>query len=136
MTPIARIEQVLDSFPETLTLYREQLKRWFNQAADQASRVADLPSLVGMERLIKLGSTTTAVSSGDDEFLSSVAQCPDGGILEIESKFESVYDIPLGNISVDVIAMDGGETTPVKLDENGKGQFVGTAAASMPTAPS
>ncbi|EJM20739.1 Rhs family protein, partial [Pseudomonas sp. GM21] len=126
MNPIARIEQELDSFPETLTLYREQLKRWFNQKADQASRAADLPSLMGMERLIKLGSTTTAVSSGDDEFLSSVAQCPDGGILEIESKFESVYDIPLGNISVDVIAMDGGESTPVKLDENGKGQFVGT----------
>ncbi|MDR6929115.1 hypothetical protein J2Y56_005187, partial [Pseudomonas sp. BE134] len=126
MTHIARIEQELDSFPETLTLYREQLKRWFNQKADQASRAADMPSLMGMERLIKLGSTTTAVSSGDDGFFSSVAQCPDGGILEIESKFESVYDIPLGNISVDVIAMDGGETTPVKLDENGKGQFVGT----------
>ncbi|WP_150782792.1 hypothetical protein, partial [Pseudomonas fluorescens] len=121
MTHIARIEQELDSFPETLTLYREQLQRWFSQAADQASRAADLPSLMGMERLIKLGSTTTVVSSGDDEFLSSVAQCPDGGILEIESKFESVYDIPLGNISVDVIAVDGGESTPVKLDENGKG---------------
>ncbi|MDR7286702.1 uncharacterized membrane-anchored protein YhcB (DUF1043 family), partial [Pseudomonas corrugata] len=34
MTPIARIEQELDNFPETLTLYREQLKRWFNQKAD------------------------------------------------------------------------------------------------------
>ena len=48
------------------------------------------------------------------------------GILEIESKFESVYDIPLGNIQVDVIAVDGGEKTSVTLDENGKGQFKGT----------
>jgi RHS repeat-associated protein len=85
----------------------------------------DLPSLMDMERLIKLGNTTTAVSSGDDDFFSGVAQCPASGILEIESKFESVYDIPLGNISVDVIAVDGGESTPVKLNENGKGQFVG-----------
>jgi len=125
MEHIARIEQELDSFPDTLSLYREQLKRWFNQAADQASHIADLPSLMSMERLIKLGSTTTAVSSGDEDFFSGVAQCPANGILEIESKFESVYDIPLGNISVDVIARDGGEITPVKLDENGKGQFEG-----------
>ena len=121
MTHIARIEQELDSFPDTLSLYREQLKHWFSRAADQASRAADLPSLMGMERIIRFGNTTTTVSSGDDEFLSSVAQCPEGGMLEIESKFESVYDIPLGNISVDVIAMDGGESTPVTLDENGKG---------------
>ncbi|MGW8465964.1 RHS repeat-associated core domain-containing protein [Pseudomonas sp. CLCA07] len=127
MTHIARIEQELDSFPDTLSLYREQLKIWFSRTADQASRAADLPSLMGMERLIKLGNTTTAVSSGDDDFLSSVAQCPDGGILEIESKFESVYDIPLGNISVDVIAVDGGEKKSVSLDANGKGKFKGTA---------
>ncbi|MHC8352221.1 hypothetical protein ACYZT7_23705 [Pseudomonas sp. RT4P38] len=126
MEHIARIEQELDGFADTLSLYREQLKRWFNQAADKASRVADLPSLMGMERLIKLGNTTTAVSSGDEDFFSSVAQCPANRILQIESKFESVYDIPLGNIQVDVIAVEGGESTSVTLDENGKGQFEGT----------
>ncbi|MHC8376143.1 RHS repeat-associated core domain-containing protein [Pseudomonas sp. MDT1-16] len=125
MEHIARIEQELDGFPDTLSLYREQLKRWFNQTADKASRVADLPSLMGMERLIKLGNTTTAVSRGDEDFFSSVAQCPANRILQIESKFESVYDIPLGNIQVDVIAVEGGESTPVTLDENGKGQFEG-----------
>ncbi len=123
---IARIEQELDSFPDTLSLYREQLKRWFNRTADTASHAVDMPALMGMERLIKLGSTTTAVSSGDADFLSNVAQCPAGGILQIESKFESVYDIPLGNIQVDVIAVEGGKITPVRLDENGKGQFEGT----------
>ncbi|PKH23924.1 type IV secretion protein Rhs [Pseudomonas sp. 43NM1] len=127
MDQITYIEQELDSFPNTLTLYREQLKHWFIRLADAGSRANDLPSLMNMERVIKLGHTTTLVSSTDDDFLSSVAQCPNSGILEIESKFESVYDIPVGNIQVDVIAMDGGETTPITLDENGKGQFKGIA---------
>ena len=92
MEHIARIEQELDSFPGTLSLYREQLKHWFSQAADTASRAADLPSLMGMERIIRFGNASTVVSSDDDEFLSTVVQCPKGGVLEIESKFESVYD--------------------------------------------
>ncbi|MGH8330138.1 MAG: DUF6531 domain-containing protein, partial [Pseudomonas sp.] len=126
MEHATRVEQELDSFPHTLSLYREQLKHWFNRAADKASRAADLPSLMGMERIIRFGNSSTAVSSGDDEFLSTVVQCPKGGLLEIESKFESVYDIPVGNIQVDVIASDGGEKTPVTLDKNGKGTFTGT----------
>ncbi|MGF6489253.1 RHS repeat-associated core domain-containing protein [Pseudomonas frederiksbergensis] len=125
MEHVTRIEQELDSFSHTLSLYREQLNHWLSQTADQASHVADLPSLMGMERKIKLGNTSKSVSSRDDDFFSSVAQCPDSGILEIESKFESVYDIPLGNIQVDVIAVEGGESTPVTLDKNGKGTFRG-----------
>jgi hypothetical protein len=125
MEHVTRIEQELDSFSHTLSLYREQLNHWLSQTADQASHVSDLPSLMGMERIIRFGSSSTAVSSGDDDFISTVVQCPKGGILEIESKFESVYDIPLGNIQVDVIAMDGEKSTPVTLDENGKGQFEG-----------
>ncbi|WP_338585444.1 RHS repeat-associated core domain-containing protein [Pseudomonas sp. MAG733B] len=125
MDHITRIEHELDSFPDTLTLYRQQLKRWFSQAADKVSRATDMPSLMDMERVIKLGNTRTVVSSADDDFISTVAQCPQGGILLIESKFESVYDVPLGNIQVDVIAVRGGESTPVTLDENGKGQFEG-----------
>jgi RHS repeat-associated protein len=109
-----------------LVLYRQQLGSFLSRNADKASRAMDMPSLLDMERLIKLGDTTTAVSSRDDDFFSGLARCPASGILEIESKFESVYDIPLGNISVDVVASDGGESTPVKLDENGKGQFKGT----------
>ena len=126
MDQIVRIEQELDGFKDTLSLYRQQLGGFLSRNADKVSRATDMPSLMDMERLIKLGNTTIAVSSGDDDFLSGVAQCPEGGILEIESKFESVYDIPLGNIQVDVIAIDGGKSTPVKLDENGKGQFTGT----------
>ena len=97
MDQVHRIEQELDSFPDTLRLYRQQLEHWFSSAADQVSHAADLPSLMGMERIIRFGDSSTAVSSSDDEFSSSVVQCPQGGLMQIESKFESVYDIPLGN---------------------------------------
>ncbi len=125
MDQIVRIEQELDGFKDTLSLYREQLKHWFSQAADTASRAADLPSLMGMERIIKFGNASTAVSSSDNNFFSTVVQCPKGGKLEIESKFESVYDVPVGNIQVDVIAREGGKVTPVTLNKNGKGIFKG-----------
>ncbi|MFJ7284216.1 RHS repeat-associated core domain-containing protein [Pseudomonas sp. NPDC099000] len=125
MDQIVRIEQELDGFKDTLVLYREQLGEFLSRKADSVSRAMDMPSLLDMERLIKLGDSTTAVSSRDDDFFSGLARCPANGILEIESKFESVYDIPLGNIQVDVIAMEGGESKPVTLDENGKGQFEG-----------
>ncbi|MBV4484339.1 RHS domain-containing protein [Pseudomonas sp. SWRI153] len=125
MEVIARIEQELDSFPDTLSLYRKQLDHWISRGADRFSEAADLPSLVGMERIIRFGEHSTAVSSSDNEFSSSVVQCPQGGLMQIESKFESVYDIPLGNIVVDVVAVDGGETTKVTLDQHGKGEFEG-----------
>jgi RHS repeat-associated protein len=125
MDQIVRIEQELDGFKDTLSLYRQQLGSFLSRNADRVSRATDMPSLMDMERKIKLGNTSKSVSSRDDDFFSSVAQCPDSGILEIESKFESVYDIPLGNIQVDVIAQDGGKSTPVTLDENGKGLFEG-----------
>ena len=127
MDQIVRIEQELDGFKDTLSVYRQQLKGFLSRNADKVSRAMDLPSLMDMDRQIKLGNTTTSVSRSDDDFFSSVAQCPLNGILQIESKFESVYDVPLGNIDVDVIAVDGGEKTTVTLDENGKGQFRGIA---------
>ncbi|WP_246226550.1 DUF6531 domain-containing protein, partial [Pseudomonas atagonensis] len=125
MDAVIRIEQALDSFPDTLSLYREQLKHWASRAADKVSHTADLPSLMGMERIIRFGEHSTAVSSSDNEFFSSVVQCPKGGKMAIESKFESVYDIPLGNIVVDVVAVDSGESTPITLDAEGKGEFKG-----------
>ncbi|MFL1526915.1 RHS repeat-associated core domain-containing protein [Pseudomonas sp. O230] len=125
MDQIMRIEQELDGFKDTLVLYRQQLGEFLSRNADKVSRAMDMPSLLDMERLIKLGDSTTAVSSRDDDFFSGFARCPANGTLEIESKFESVYDIPLGNIQVDVIAQEGGERTAITLDENGKGQFEG-----------
>ncbi|RON09930.1 type IV secretion protein Rhs [Pseudomonas brassicacearum] len=127
MDRVARFEQELDSFKDTLSLYRQQLDHWFLRAADKVSHAADMPSLMGMDRRIKLGNTSTTVSTGDDDFISSVAQCPASGILEVESKFESVYDIPLGNIQIEVVPADGGPSTSIDLDEFGKGQFKGEA---------
>ncbi|MHC8303870.1 RHS repeat-associated core domain-containing protein [Pseudomonas sp. PB3P13] len=125
MAQIVRIEQELDGFKDTLSLYRQQLEGAVSQSADKFSRFMDIPSLMAMERVIKLGDTTTSVGSSDDNFFSTVAQCPDNGILQIESKFESVHDIPLGNIQVDVIAKDGSEKKVVTLNEHGKGEFRG-----------
>ncbi|MGU9807629.1 UNVERIFIED_CONTAM: RHS repeat protein [Pseudomonas sp. CM11] len=130
MDQVHRIEQELDSFKDTLTLYREQLDRWYSQTADRASHAADLPSLMGMERLIRFGDSSSAVSIGDDDFLSTVVQCPSAGPMTIESKLESVYDIPLGGIVVDVVAVDSGEVTPVTLNAEGLGTFQGTAGKS------
>ena len=100
MDAINRIEQALDSFPGTLSLYRQQLEHWASRTADSVSHAADLPSLMGMERVIRFGERSTTVSSTDDQFFSDVVQCPQGGVMQIESKFESVYDIALGNIKL------------------------------------
>jgi hypothetical protein len=70
MDQIARIEQELDHFPQTLNLYREQLGRFLNRTTDKVSHALDLPSLMGMERVIKFGDASTVVSSGDDDFFS------------------------------------------------------------------
>ncbi|VVN29076.1 hypothetical protein PS662_04779 [Pseudomonas fluorescens] len=129
MDSIARIERELDGFKDTLDLYREQLRGFLSQSADRVSHAMDMPSLMNMERQFKFGNTTTVVGINDGHF-SSVSQCPKNGILEIESKFESTYDIPLGNIAVDVIEVDGGEKTTVTLDQYGKGRFRGLAGKS------
>ncbi|VVN47526.1 hypothetical protein PS662_06018 [Pseudomonas fluorescens] len=130
MDQISGIEQELDGFKDTLSVYREQLQGFLSRNADRVSHAMDMPSLMNMERRIDLGTTSKSVSSRDDNFFSNVAQCPNSGILQIESKFESVYDIPLGNIDVDVIAVDGGEQKRVTLDVNGKGTFEGLAGKS------
>ncbi|MFY0731390.1 DUF6531 domain-containing protein, partial [Pseudomonas sp. NFX15] len=130
MDQIARIEEELDHFPRTLSLYREQLTGFFNRNADKVSHALDLPSLMSMDRQIRFGDTRTVVSSGDDDFFSTVARCPDTGILLIESQFESVYDIPLGNIQVEVVTVEGGERELVTLNEHGKGLFEGTPGKS------
>ncbi|WP_434604520.1 RHS repeat protein [Pseudomonas sp. Z4-7] len=127
MDQVRRIEAELDSFKDSLSLYREQLGRWYARAADRASQAADLPSLMGMERVLLFGGSATTVSSRDSDFHSTVAQCPKGGVLTIESKLESAYDIPLGDIVVDVVSVDSGEVTPVQLNAQGVGTFKGEA---------
>lgn len=127
MDQIARVEQGLDGFKDTLSVYRQQLEGTFSRTADKVSRLMDMPSLMGMERIIRFGDASTAVSSGDGDFFSTVVQCAQGGELQIESKFESVYDVPVGNIQVDVIALDSGEKVAVTLNEAGKGVFTADA---------
>ncbi|MCF5097697.1 type IV secretion protein Rhs, partial [Pseudomonas gessardii] len=126
-SPIERIEYELDGFHQSLALYRRQITSWYAQALDKASHATDLPSLLGMERVLRIGDAQGSVSMTDTDFASSVAVCPAGGELRIESQFESVYDVPLGNLQVQVIGLDDGSSTLIQLDAQGKGTHHCTA---------
>ncbi|EJM18541.1 RHS repeat-associated core domain protein containing protein [Pseudomonas sp. GM18] len=123
MDRVAYVDNQLSTFKDSLKLYQEQTKTWYAKAADKGSRAADLPSLLGMERVIKVGNTSKSVSMTDGDFTSNVAQCPLKGPLLIESKFESVYDIPLGDIEVEIVAVEGGAVSKVTLDAQGKASW-------------
>ncbi|WP_192560381.1 RHS repeat-associated core domain-containing protein [Pseudomonas allokribbensis] len=125
MDRVAFVDNQLNTFKDSLKLYQEQTKTWYANVADKASRAADLPSLLGMERVIKVGDTSKSVSMTDGDFTSNVAQCPLKGPLLIESKFESVYDIPIGDIEVEIVAVEGGAVSKVKLDQQGKASWTG-----------
>ncbi|SDO69144.1 RHS repeat-associated core domain-containing protein [Pseudomonas arsenicoxydans] len=125
MDRVAYVDNQLITFKDSLKLYQEQTKTWYAKVADKGSRAADLPSLLGMERVIKVGNTSKSVSTTDGDFTSNVAQCPLKGPLLIESKFESVYDIPLGDIEVEIVAVEGGAISKVKLDAQGKAAWTG-----------
>jgi RHS repeat-associated protein len=117
---IASIEHELDGFHQSLVTYRQQMGAWYSRALDSVSHAADMPSLLGMDRVLRVGDSQRSVSLSDADF-STVAQCPSGGELKIESQFESVYDVPIGDIPVEVIGLDDGSSTRVMLDEHGQG---------------
>lgn len=81
-----------------------------------------MPSLLGMDRVLRVGDSQRSVSLSDTDF-STVTRCAMGGELKIESTFESVYDVPIGNIPLEVIGLDDGSSTVVMLDEQGKGSY-------------
>ncbi|NWE62582.1 type IV secretion protein Rhs, partial [Pseudomonas tolaasii] len=118
---ITFIEHELNGFHQSLAVYRQQFGAWYSRALDSASHAADLPSLLGIERVLRVGHSQTSVSATDPNFVGTVVMCPLGGELKIESTFESVYDVPIGNIPVEVIDLDDGSSTLVMLDEHGKG---------------
>ncbi|NWD99367.1 RNase A-like domain-containing protein [Pseudomonas sp. IPO3749] len=117
---IALIEFELDGFHQSLVLYRQQMDAWYSRALNSVSHGLDMPSLLGMDRVLRVGDSQRAVSIADTDS-STVAQCAVGGELKIESLFESVYDVPIGNIPVEVIGLDDGSSTVIMLDEQGKG---------------
>ncbi|NWF22816.1 hypothetical protein HX832_22270, partial [Pseudomonas sp. IPO3749] len=98
---IALIEFELDGFHQSLVLYRQQMDAWYSRALNSVSHGLDMPSLLGMDRVLRVGDSQRAVSIADTDS-STVAQCAVGGELKIESLFESVYDVPIGNIPVEV----------------------------------
>ncbi|WP_025857519.1 RHS repeat-associated core domain-containing protein [Pseudomonas sp. CHM02] len=117
---IALIEHELNGFHQSLAIYRQQMGAWYSRALDSVSHGLDMPSLLGMDRVLRVGDSQRSVSLSDADF-STIAQCPMGGELKIESLFESVYDVPIGDIPVEVIGLDDGSSTVIMLDEQGKG---------------
>ncbi|MCF5311486.1 type IV secretion protein Rhs, partial [Pseudomonas lurida] len=117
---IALIDHELDGFHQSLVMYRQQMAAWYSRALDSVSHGLDMPSLLGMDRVLRAGDSQRSASISDADF-ATVTQCPMGGELKIESLFESVYDVPIGNIPVEVIDLDDGRSTVVMLDERGQG---------------
>ncbi|MDY4300940.1 RHS repeat-associated core domain-containing protein [Pseudomonas salmasensis] len=117
---ITFIEHELDGFHQSLVEYRQQMGAWYSRALDTVSHAADMPSLLGMDRVLRAGDAQQSVSLGDTDF-STVARCPAGGVLKIQSRFESAYDVPIGNIPVEVIGLDDGSSRVILLDEHGEG---------------
>ncbi|MGR3890659.1 RHS repeat domain-containing protein, partial [Pseudomonas sp. 1152_12] len=118
---IAFIEHELNGFHHSLAEYRQQMGAWYARALDSVSHATDMPSLLGMNRVLRVGASQTTASMADPDVLGSVVMCPLGGELKIESLFESVYDVPIGGIPVEVIRLEDGSSTVVMLDEHGKG---------------
>jgi hypothetical protein len=50
---IALIEHELDGFHQSLTMYRQQMRAWYARALDSVSDAADMPSLLGMDRVLR-----------------------------------------------------------------------------------
>nr|WP_314566951.1 RHS repeat-associated core domain-containing protein [uncultured Pseudomonas sp.] len=119
---ISLIEFELDGFHQSLDIYRQQMVAWYSRALDSVSHGLDMPSLLGMDRVLRVGDSQRSVSMADTDF-ATVAQCPLGGELKIESLFESVYDVPIGDIPVEVIGLDDGSSTVIQLDDQGKGSY-------------
>ena len=119
------VDSQLNAFTLSLDNYRKTLKSSWNQPFEMGSKVANTPSLLGMERVIRVGDTSKSVNMEDGYFASNVAKCPLQGPLFIHSKFESVFDIPIGDIEVEIIAQEGGAITKVRLDSEGKASWAG-----------
>ncbi|MGF1770389.1 DUF6531 domain-containing protein [Enterovibrio makurazakiensis] len=113
------IDEQFTAFPKLLDAYREQMNAWYLRSADYASEKFDLPSLLSMDKTIKAGDSTTTVGKDDDDYAVK-ALCPKSGELQIESVFQSIYNVPLGSIQVYVKSEDGKEVHSVTLDQQGK----------------
>ncbi|AZF39530.1 Rhs family protein [Pseudomonas sp. R4-39-08] len=117
---ITSIEYGLDTFHQSLMIYRQQMGAWYSRALDSVSHATDMPSLLGMDRVLRAGDSQQSVSLTDADF-STVALCPAGGVLKIQSRFESLYDVPIGDIPVEVTRLDDGSSAVIMLDEHGEG---------------
>lgn len=96
---IQSIEEALTAYPDSLNTYRYYTEEHFGVSNF-------LPSLA-MDRKVVVGNTE-AVDSYDENDFTLTAVCPESGELVLVSKFESVFDVPIGNVKVDLYEVGGG----------------------------
>ncbi|WP_415897774.1 RHS repeat-associated core domain-containing protein [Neptuniibacter sp. QD57_21] len=117
--PIADIEKDLREYPDSLKVYRE-----FTEEGFVGRKIL---SSLRMDRTMKVGGQSGQATHNQD--LSVVAVCPENGILELEVKFESVLNVPITDVKVTIIEIDGGlfyldkELPSKTVDEEGKVTF-------------
>lgn len=76
---IALIEHELDGFHQSLAIYRQKMNAGYARALDSVSHTADLPSLLGMDRVLQEGDSRLSVGVTDTDFIGAVAVCQFGG---------------------------------------------------------
>ncbi|WP_260262113.1 RHS repeat-associated core domain-containing protein [Vibrio intestinalis] len=118
------IDQQIEHFPKLLTTYHESTRNLFFRAADTATEAMDVPSLLSMDKTLKVNGLSKSVGK-DDENYDVTAVCPQSGELNIVSVFQSIYHVPLGAIEVIVEAKDGSYSKPVTLDQKGEATVTG-----------
>ncbi|MEB2649260.1 hypothetical protein SOP86_26850, partial [Pseudomonas canadensis] len=62
---IALIEFELDGFHQSLVIYRQHMDAWYSRALDSVSHGLDMPSLLGMDRVLRVGESQRSVSIAD-----------------------------------------------------------------------
>uniref|UniRef100_UPI003CEABC5A hypothetical protein n=1 Tax=Pseudomonas sp. TWRC1-2 TaxID=2804628 RepID=UPI003CEABC5A len=62
---IAFIEHELNGFHQSLDEYRQQMSAWYARALDSVSHAADMPSLLGMDRVLRVGDSQRSFSISD-----------------------------------------------------------------------
>ena len=67
---IASIEHELDAFHQSLVEYRQQMGAWYSRALDAVSHAVDMPSLLGMDRVLRAGDSQRSVSLSEADFFT------------------------------------------------------------------
>jgi RHS repeat-associated protein len=96
---INSIESALSAYPDSLKNYRHYTEEHF--------LVSNVVPSLAMDRKVVVGDQEV-VDSYDADELTITAVCPLSGELVLVSKFESIYHVPIGQVTVDIYEVNAG----------------------------